>query len=131
MGGQALEHARGDVGVRDVVGDADRGTGGERDEFGVGTGGRAPGDAVAGAEAGDVGADGEDGARALAARDEGGAERSAALAFVDVLEVDPGGGQADQQVAGAGSRVGAFGLGQDFGAAVPLGHYCAHGKAPC
>ncbi|BBC93199.1 hypothetical protein SRO_2023 [Streptomyces rochei] len=104
VGGQALEHARGDAGVRDVVGDAERGTGGERDEFDVGTGGRAPGDAVAGVEAGDVGAEGEDGVRALAARDEGGAERSAAPAFVDVLEVDPGGGQADQEVAAAGAR---------------------------
>ena len=125
MGGEPLEQDRGGVGQGDVVGHPHRRAGGHGDAFGVAAGSGAPGDAVTGREAG-AGAGGQDGPGSLAAGDEGCAQRGAALALVDVLEVDARGGQFDDQGVLAGLGFRALCDGQDLRAAVGFGDDCAH-----
>ena len=99
------------------------------DQLGVGAGCRRPGDPVADGDLADVGADGDDRPGALRAHDVRERHRVHAGPAVRVDEVDPGGGDADEDLVGGGLGVGELGELEDVGTACGGGSDGAHGSA--
>ena len=97
-------------------------------QLGVGAGCRRPRDPVADGDLADVGADGDDRPGALRAHDVRERHRVHAGPAVRVDEVDPGGGDADEDLVGGGLGVGELGELEDVGTAGGGGSDGAHGS---
>ena len=127
--GEALEGERGGDLVGDAVGDQQRLRLPDAHQLGVGAGCRRPGDPVTDGDLADVGADRDDRPGALRAHDVRERHRVDAGPAVGVDEVDPGGGDADEDLVGGGLGVGELGELEDVGTAGGGGSDGAHGSA--
>jgi hypothetical protein len=116
--GHALQDGGGGLLGGDPVRDFDEARGGCGGELGVGAGNAAPGDTVAGAEAGDVRRYGDDGSGGFLPERVGQLGGIAAFSEVGVDEVDAGGLDGDDAVAGGGRGLEEVREGEDFGTTV-------------